>query len=62
MFAYELFLVHTTFSEYMFHAPRTDFISANREGVYSLVGYISLQLIGTGFGRFILADMVETAD
>jgi len=42
MFAYEIFLVHNDFSAYMFHAPRTDFISANREGVYSLIGYISL--------------------
>jgi hypothetical protein len=42
----------------MFFAERTDFISANREGLYSLVGYISLQFMGYGIGRFMLSNII----
>ena len=59
MLAYQYYCNQNNFSEYMFHAPRNDFISGNREGLYSLVGYISLQFIGFGLGRFILSSVVD---
>lgn len=43
---------------YIWHAPRTDFISANKEGLISLAGYISIQLIGMGIGRDIYQTLV----
>jgi len=30
--------------------PRTDFISANREGLFSVHGYVALHLAGVSFG------------
>lgn len=41
---------------YILHAPRVDLISANKEGIISLPGYIAIQLIGIGIGR----DMYQT--
>ena len=46
-------------AEYVFFAPRTDFISANREGIFSVVGYFSLQIIGVGMGRLIYEEMID---
>jgi len=39
--------------QFIFFAPRTDFVSANREGIFSLVGYVSLQMIGIGIGNIL---------
>jgi phosphatidylinositol glycan class W len=49
----------TPLQEYVFYAPRTDLLSANREGLLSLIGYFSLQLLGIGIGRFIYSEMLE---
>ena len=43
----------------MFFAPRTDVISANREGIFSVIGYFSLQIIGIGLGRLLYSDMLD---
>jgi phosphatidylinositol glycan class W len=53
MIAYETLIVTFELDKYIFYAPRSDFVSANREGICSLVGYLSLQLIGVGLGNFI---------
>ena len=45
--------------EFVFFAPRTDFVSANREGLVSVIGYFSLQLIGIGMGRFLYSQMLD---
>jgi phosphatidylinositol glycan class W len=42
MIGYELVLKEFNLVNYIFYAPRTEFISANREGIATLVGYISL--------------------
>jgi glucosaminylphosphatidylinositol acyltransferase len=42
MIGYELVLAEYSLDQYIFHAPRVDFISANREGITSLIGYFSL--------------------
>ena len=35
---------------YILYAPRTDWISANKEGILSLFGYFAINLIGYGIG------------
>lgn len=35
---------------FMLYAPRTDWISANKEGVLSVSGYFAMQLIGNAIG------------
>jgi glucosaminylphosphatidylinositol acyltransferase len=53
MLTYEFIIKEYELDKYIFYAPRTDFLSANREGIASLVGYLSLQMIGIGFGNFM---------
>ena len=43
---------------YILHAPRTDLISANKEGLISLPGYVAIQLIGIGLGRDIYQTLL----
>jgi glucosaminylphosphatidylinositol acyltransferase len=40
--------------EYILYAPRVDLLSKNREGVFSLIGYFSIFLIGADLGRRII--------
>ena len=42
MIGYEFVLKEFELEKFIFYAPRVDFISANREGIASLVGYLSL--------------------
>lgn len=42
MISYEFVLNEYALDKFIFYAPRVDFISANREGIASLVGYFSL--------------------
>lgn len=53
MISYEFLLSEYALDKFIFHAPRVDFVSANREGIASLVGYFSLELIGIGLGNFM---------
>ena len=46
--------------DYVLNAPRTDFISANREGLVSLSGYASIQLIGMAIGRDIYSILIKS--
>lgn len=48
---YEIILDNTGLKEFIFYAPRGTIFSANREGIFSTIGYLSLQLIGIGIGR-----------
>jgi hypothetical protein len=43
----------------VFYGPRTDFISANREGVVSSCGYLAICMIGIEFGRNIFVALFE---
>ena len=56
---YQLVLTTTPFHDYIFYAPRTDFVSGNREGLLSLIGYFSLLLFGIGLGRFLFFEMID---
>jgi len=42
MICYEFVLKEYGLAKFVFNAPRTDFISANREGICSIVGYLGL--------------------
>lgn len=53
MIAYEFSIVTMGLKNYVFYGPRTDFISANREGIVSSCGYLAVSLIGIETGRTI---------
>ena len=36
--------------EFIYKAPRTDIISANKEGIFGMVGFIAIYLIGLSLG------------
>jgi len=59
MIGYELSLVSFGLKEYVFYGPRTDFISANREGFVSSFGYIAISLIGIEFGKNIFKALFD---
>ena len=59
MLTYEFLMNAYGWDTFIFHAPRVDFISANREGLASLVGYFSLELIGIGIGNFIYRQLLS---
>lgn len=59
MTVYQVILTATPLQSYVFYAPRTDLFSGNREGILSLIGYFSIQLMGIGIGRFLYCQMLE---
>eukprot|EP00352_Strombidinopsis_acuminata_P001976 CAMPEP_0176402910 /NCGR_PEP_ID=MMETSP0126-20121128/49668_1 /TAXON_ID=141414 ORGANISM="Strombidinopsis acuminatum, Strain SPMC142" /NCGR_SAMPLE_ID=MMETSP0126 /ASSEMBLY_ACC=CAM_ASM_000229 /LENGTH=214 /DNA_ID=CAMNT_0017780835 /DNA_START=520 /DNA_END=1164 /DNA_ORIENTATION=+ len=50
---YEFCLQTWGLTDYILYAPRKDFISANREGIFSLCGYFSMLMIGLSQGRML---------
>ena len=54
---YEYYLMSSpTFLDYLLNAERTDFISANREGIFSFVGYCIIYLCGQQVGSIIFSN------
>jgi phosphatidylinositol glycan class W len=53
MVAYEFSLQTLGLKQFVFYGPRTDFISANREGIVSSCGYLAVTLISIEIGRKI---------
>ncbi|KAJ3562625.1 hypothetical protein NPX13_g8498 [Xylaria arbuscula] len=51
---YQICLEFTSLKAFILTAPRTDLLSMNREGVFSLVGYLAIFLAGQDMGMFIL--------
>ncbi|AOA63874.1 Glucosaminyl phosphatidylinositol (GlcN-PI) nositol acylation protein [Komagataella phaffii CBS 7435] len=51
---YEFILVNTNLLHYILLAPRVDLISDNKEGIFSLFGYLSIFLGGQATGLFLL--------
>ncbi|KAL2757082.1 hypothetical protein ACRALDRAFT_1062693 [Sodiomyces alcalophilus JCM 7366] len=52
--AYQVLLESTSLKAYVLTAPRTDLLSANREGVFSFFGYLAIFLAGQDTGMYIL--------
>lgn len=52
--AYQTALATTDLQGYVLTAARTDLLSKNREGVFSLIGYLAIFLAGQGIGTIIL--------
>lgn len=46
-------------AQYTFFAIREDFISGNREGIFSCFSYLAIQLIGVGIGRLMYEDVID---
>ena len=59
MVSYQFALIQYNASQFVFYAPRIDFVSANREGLFSLIGYFSMQIIGIGLGRLLYEEMLD---
>lgn len=51
MIGFETVLKFYNIKDFVFYAPREDFLSGNREGIVSSLGYVAIMLIGMGFGR-----------
>ncbi|KAI4789910.1 GPI-anchored wall transfer protein 1, partial [Aureobasidium sp. EXF-8846] len=58
---YEMMFTFTDLGMYMFMAPRDDFISANREGIFSFLGYLAIFIVGQGIGMEALRRDVNAA-
>ncbi|KAF8161344.1 GWT1-domain-containing protein [Crassisporium funariophilum] len=52
--AQQIALSHFALKEYVLTAPRTSLISANKEGLVSLLGYLAIHLLGLSAGTLIL--------
>lgn len=50
---HQYLLSYTDLTSYIFNAPRNDFFSHNREGIYSLFGYVSLYLAAEWYSKSI---------
>jgi len=61
MIAYEFSIIALGLKDYVFYGPRTDFVSANREGIVSSFGYLAICLIGIEFGRTIFQGLFDKA-
>eukprot|EP00347_Sterkiella_histriomuscorum_P004320 403360893 len=60
MTGYEFALTSFGLKNYILYGPRNDIISANREGIFSTFGYLSLSLLGMTFGRQIFTSLAVT--
>jgi glucosaminylphosphatidylinositol acyltransferase len=61
LIAYQFLLSQTKLTYYIFSAPRTNFLSANREGICSLIGFLPLYLMVESFSsRYIFTGTTQT--
>lgn len=54
---YEFCLSTMGIREFILYAPREGLVAANREGLCSCVGYISINLFAMSFGRMQYKDL-----
>ncbi|KAJ1895607.1 Glucosaminyl phosphatidylinositol (GlcN-PI) nositol acylation protein [Kickxella alabastrina] len=55
--AYQAVYSLTPFGDWLENADRTGLVSANREGVFSFIGYLAMFLMGMSLGSEILSDV-----
>jgi len=53
---YQILLIMTSLTDYILHAPRTNIIAMNKEGICSLLGYIPLYIITECLSNSIFFD------
>ncbi|PFH51145.1 hypothetical protein AMATHDRAFT_191841 [Amanita thiersii Skay4041] len=51
---HQLLLSYAHLQEYILYAPRSTWFSANKEGIISLIGYLSIHLLGLSIGTLTL--------
>ncbi|EQC38618.1 hypothetical protein SDRG_04319 [Saprolegnia diclina VS20] len=56
LFGYQLALSNYGVEDYIFHAPRVDLFSMNREGIFSLCGYLPLYILSVAIGQIIFSQ------
>lgn len=59
---YEIALKNTELMIWALSAPRTNLISANKEGICSFVGYLAIFIFGNGIGRIVLPSWVQNPE
>ncbi|KAG9416630.1 hypothetical protein AC1031_001021 [Aphanomyces cochlioides] len=59
--AYQYGLLYRGIEDFIFNAPRVDLFSQNREGIFSLCGYLPLYLLSVAVGQIIFADSAGSA-
>lgn len=57
--SYQLALENTSLKVFVLTAPRTDFISMNREGICSFFGYLAIFLAGQDAGMYVLPRSIN---
>lgn len=57
---YQVILESTPLKQFILIAPRTDLLSQNREGIFSMAGYLSIFLAGMDAGMYLLPREVRT--
>eukprot|EP00164_Ancoracysta_twista_P005525 GFYU01007578.1.p1 GENE.GFYU01007578.1~~GFYU01007578.1.p1 ORF type:complete len:466 (+),score=91.68 GFYU01007578.1:98-1495(+) len=57
---YQYFLSYEGLTDYVLHHPRITLIDANKEGIFSCIGYLALFLIGVTIGKRILSNHTRT--
>lgn len=56
---YQVVLEFTDLKAYILTAPRTDFLSQNREGLFSFTGYLSIFLAGQSTGIYVIPRWIR---
>jgi hypothetical protein len=57
MTTYEFALTTMGLKEFILYVPRDGLVAANKEGICSALGYISIMLIAMSFGRIVYNDL-----
>lgn len=56
---YEVVLTNGGLIAYIITAPRDNFFSQNREGIFSFIGYLSIFLVGKATGYYLLPSSIS---
>lgn len=61
LIAYQYVLLKHGLTDYILHGDRTDFLSANREGIASLLGCVPLYLLSESISTFLFFSSTSTS-